>query len=66
MDERYVSKWKPISSLNFNQKNLSKTLAVKLKKVILFLIDTSQAAYAMVDLLVIMDVSFRIFLKYMI
>ena len=44
-DKRHIYNWRPISLLNFDQKLISKALALKLKKVLPFLIGPGQTAY---------------------
>ena len=45
-DKRFVKNWRPISLLNVDTKILSKSLAEKLKHVLLELISSNQTAYA--------------------
>ena len=44
-DKRFVKNWKPISLLNVDTKILSKSIAEKLKHVLLELISSNQTAY---------------------
>ena len=44
-DKRFISNWRPISLLNFDQKIISKALSTRLKNVLPSLIDPRQTAY---------------------
>ena len=44
-DKIYISNWRPISSLNFDLKVISKSLAARVKRVLSNLIDARQTSY---------------------
>ena len=44
-DKRLINNWRPISLLNVEAKIISKVLATRLKKIILFLVTSDQTAY---------------------
>ena len=44
-DKRYIKNWRPISLLNVDTKILSKILAIRIKKVISYIISHDQTAY---------------------
>ena len=44
-DKRYIQNWRPLSLLNADVKILSKAIAQRLKKTLLFLISANQSAY---------------------
>ena len=45
-DKRFISNWRPVSPLNVDQKLISQTLGIRLKKVCPFLIVPGQTIYA--------------------
>ena len=45
-DKRYISNWRPIPFLNFDLKIISKSLAIRVEKVLSNLIDARQTLYA--------------------